>query len=136
MTNQQPKSWRTGGCHCGDVRFEVNIPDQVTAISCNCSICASTGFIHVIVEGPDFKQTSGDDKLSVYTFNSHIAKHTFCSKCGVKAFYVPRSHPNGVSVNLRCINTDQNINGQIVDFDGANWTDSIDAIEGDKGLAS
>jgi hypothetical protein len=135
-SNSPPKSWRSGGCHCGAVRFEANLPDQVVALSCNCSMCTATGFIHVIVEGPDFRVTKGEDTLTEYTFNTGVAKHRFCSVCGVKSFYVPRSHPDGISVNLRCLDENAGVAGRIVDFDGANWEDNIDAIKGEKGQAS
>jgi hypothetical protein len=135
MTNSSPKKWRGGGCHCKAVRFEVNIPDQVVALSCNCSMCAATGFIHVVVPAEDFRLTSGADTLTEYTFNTGIAKHRFCSVCGIKSFYVPRSHPDGFSVNLRAIDEDAGVGGRIVDFDGANWEDNIEQIAGEKGEA-
>ena len=135
MTQSPPKKWRSGGCHCKAVRFEVNIPDQVVALSCNCSICAAVGFIHVIVTDEEFRITAGEDKLTEYTFNTGEAKHKFCSSCGVKSFYVPRSHPDGWSVNLRAIDPDSGVGGRIVDFDGANWENNIETIAGSKGTA-
>ncbi|MGH8457172.1 MAG: GFA family protein, partial [Stenotrophobium sp.] len=93
----------TGGCHCGAVRFEVRAPAQVTVQRCNCSICAMTGFEHLIVPAADFKLLSGAEQLSTYSFNTGAAKHLFCRICGIKSFYVPRSNPDGYSVNLRCL---------------------------------
>jgi hypothetical protein len=92
-----------GGCHCGRVRFEVLAPAILEAEDCNCSICAKFGFLHLIVTADRFRLLQGADSLSTYTFNTGTAKHLFCSNCGTKSFYVPRSHPDGYSVNVRCI---------------------------------
>lgn len=109
-----------GGCHCGAVRFEVEAPESVEVENCNCSICRMTGFLHLIVPARDFKLLAGADRLTTYTFNSGIAKHSFCKVCGIKSFYIPRSNPDGVDVNLRCL-TAQPRDVKVVDFDGQNW---------------
>jgi hypothetical protein len=96
----------SGGCHCGAVRFEVTAPESLRVTECNCSICSKAGYLHLIVPADRFKLLSGSDRLSAYSFNTHTAKHLFCSVCGVKSFYVPRSHPDGYSVNARCIDSD------------------------------
>jgi len=96
----------TGGCHCGRVRFEVIAPAKLDVADCNCSMCSKCGYLHLIVPADRFKLISGRDVLTTYSFNTHIAKHFFCSVCGVKSFYVPRSHPDGISVNARCIDSD------------------------------
>ena len=93
----------TGGCHCGRVRFEVMATSTIRVSECNCSICSKSGYLHLIVPADRFKLLSGDDVLTSYTFNTHTAKHLFCSICGIKSFYVPRSHPDGFSVNARCL---------------------------------
>jgi hypothetical protein len=92
-----------GGCHCRRVRFEVDAPAVVEALDCNCSICRMTGFLHLIVPASRFRLLSGDDALADYRFNIGAARHRFCRHCGVKAFYIPRSHPGGVDINLRCL---------------------------------
>ena len=92
-----------GGCHCGRVRFEVEAPARVEALDCNCSICRMTGFQHLIVPASRFRQLAGHEALAEYTFNTGEAKHRFCRVCGIKAFYIPRSHPEGVDVNVRCL---------------------------------
>jgi len=92
-----------GGCHCGRVRFEVQAPAKVTITECNCSVCSTNGFRHLIVPASRFRLLCGEDVLTSYSFNTHTAKHHFCSVCGVKSFYVPRSHPDGFSVNARCL---------------------------------
>jgi len=92
-----------GGCHCGAVAFEVDAPARVTVSECNCSICRMSGFLHLIVPRTRFRLLRGADSLSTYAFNTGTARHLFCRICGVKSFYVPRSNPDGYSVNLRCL---------------------------------
>ena len=110
-----------GGCHCGAVRFEVDAPARIDAIECNCSICRMTGFLHLIVAAKRFRLLRGADVLSEYTFNTGIAKHRFCRICGIKSFYVPRSHPDGYSVNARCIDSDTIEELKVTPFDGRDW---------------
>ncbi len=114
-----------GGCHCGRVRFEVDAPAVVDATRCNCSICSKTGFLHLIVPKSDFRLMSGEDDLETYTFGTGAAKHLFCRHCGVKSFYIPRSHPDGVSVNINCIDDGTIEAVEVTDFDGQNWEKNI-----------
>jgi hypothetical protein len=111
----------TGGCHCGRVRFEVRAPSRVTVSECNCSICSKSGYLHLIVEKSNFTLLSGAEVLTTYTFNTHTAKHLFCSVCGVKSFYVPRSHPDGYSVNARCLDPGTIEGLTIKEFNGREW---------------
>lgn len=111
----------SGGCHCGLVRFEVVAPAHLTVSNCNCSICAKSGYRHLIVPADRFRLLSGQDALTTYTFNTHTARHMFCSRCGIKAFYVPRSHPEGISVNANCIDSDTVEGITVRDTDGRNW---------------
>jgi len=121
MTTPGPYSWRAGGCHCGAVRFEAALPPQVEAQTCNCSMCEKLGFVHVIVPESRFRITAGADRLATYTFNTGTARHTFCSVCGVKAFYRPRSNPDGWSINARCLDEAGRPEFRIEAFDGRNW---------------
>jgi hypothetical protein len=114
-------TWKKGGCHCGAVRFEVLAPDDVEVDDCNCSICSKTGYLHLIVPKERFRLLSGADKITTYEFNTRTAKHLFCSVCGIKSFYVPRSHPNGYSVNFRCLNREDFQEVRVVSFDGRHW---------------
>ncbi len=114
-------AWRSGGRHCGGVRFEVALPAQVEAQSCNCSTCAKIGFVHVIVPESRFRLTRGADRLVEYTFNTRVAKHLFCAECGIKSFYRPRSNPDGWSVNGRCLDDVDGLELIIEAFDGQNW---------------
>lgn len=117
-----------GGCHCGAVRFEVDAPADIKAKSCTCSICAKTGFLHLIVGSNEFRITKGANQLTDYRFNTGTAKHLFCKKCGVKPFYVPRSHPDGWSANVHCIDKDTVDSVTVIEFDGANWEANIASI--------
>ena len=114
-------SWRGGGCHCGAVRFRVALPDEVEAQTCTCSICAMTGFVHVIVPASRFELIRGGEVLTTYTFNTAVAHHLFCSICGVKSFYRPRSNPDGWSVNARCLDDATRPQLKLSEFDGRNW---------------
>ena len=116
-----------GGCHCGAVRFRVRLRTR-TALRCNCSVCEKKGFVHVIVAHDDFELEKGAGSLTEYRFNSQVAKHLFCKFCGVQSYYVPRSHPNGFSVNLSCLDEWRALNFMVKPFDGANWEQSVDAI--------
>ena len=114
-----------GGCHCGRVTFEVKAAANIKADQCNCSICRMSGYLHIIVPKNDFHLVSGEDALETYRFNSGVAEHYFCRYCGIKSFYVPRSHPNGVSVNANCLVRDTIDSLTVVPFDGENWEENI-----------
>ena len=118
----------TGGCHCGRVRFELDAPAASEVTECNCSICSKSGFLHLFVATADFRLLQGDDALTTYTFNTGVAKHLFCRYCGVKSFYVPRSHPDGISVNVRCLDTSTVENLTVSPFDGRNWEENISKL--------
>jgi hypothetical protein len=113
-----------GGCHCGAVRFEVTVAsDAHHVLDCNCSMCVKKGFLHLIATPATFRLRQGQDQLSLYTFNTHAAKHLFCSRCGICPFYRPRSHPEGFSVNLLALDDYENIKKrfEVRPYDGANW---------------
>jgi hypothetical protein len=110
-----------GGCHCGRVRFEVLAPAKLEVADCNCSICSMVGYLHLIVPADRFNLISGRDAFATYTFNTRVAQHYFCSHCGVKSFYVPRSHPDCISVNARCIDAGTIESMTVIPFDGREW---------------
>lgn len=116
-----------GGCHCGAVRFAVWV-DEAVALDCNCSMCAKKGFLHLIVPPERFELLRGASSLRVYTFNTGVAKHRFCERCGIHPFYSPRSHPDHVDVNVRCLDGDAAAGFEVRPFDGSNWEDSVAAI--------
>jgi hypothetical protein len=114
-------TWRAGGCHCGAVRFEAQLPAVVEAQSCNCSICEKSGFVHMIVPESRFRLLQGSEALTSYAFNTGVARHLFCKICGVKSFYRPRSNPDGWSLNARCLDDVEGLDIRIEAFDGRNW---------------
>ena len=109
-----------GSCHCGAVRFAVEAPEHLEVERCNCSICSKAGFLHLIVPASQFELLAGSDELTTYTFNTGVARHTFCRHCGIKPFYTPRSNPDGIDVNLNCLDT-RPLSVTITEFDGRNW---------------
>jgi hypothetical protein len=121
-------SWKQGGCHCGAVRFEVLAPDAVEPEECTCTICRMTGYLHLQVEKDRFRLLRGADVLTTYTFNTGTAQHLFCSICGIKSFYVPRSKPEGYSVNVRCLDDGAVRVARITIFDGENWEEHMAAL--------
>ena len=118
----------TGGCHCGRIRFDVDAPADIEATECNCSICSKTGFLHLFVSKSAFRLVSGEDDISTYTFGTGVAQHYFCRHCGVKSFYVPRSHPNGYSINVNCLDEDSIVAVDITPFDGRNWEQNVSKL--------
>lgn len=111
----------TGSCHCGAITFKVIAPQDLNVNECNCSICNMSGYLHLIVPANRFQLLQGETNLSTYTFNTHTAKHYFCKICGIKPFYVPRSHPDGYSINARCLN-ESTVNSITVSYtNGKEW---------------
>ena len=117
-----------GGCHCRRVRFELDAPAALDVLDCNCSICRMAGFLHLIVPATRFRLLSGADDLTEYTFNTGAAKHRFCRVCGIKSFYIPRSHPDGVDVNVRCLDAGSVASMQVTVFDDADRDAATAAI--------
>ncbi len=115
-----------GGCHCGRVRFRVTA-DLATVTLCNCSICTKKGFLHLIVPPERFELVRGAGELSTYRFNTGTAQHTFCRHCGIHAFYVPRSDPDKIDVNARCLDGVDPAALAPHAFDGRNWEEAIAA---------
>ncbi len=109
------------------MRFRVEVESHA-ALECNCSMCRMKANLHLIVPREHFTLLRGEDALTTYTFNTGVAKHTFCRTCGIHPFYVPRSHPDGVDVNVRCLDGDAMERFHVETFDGANWEASVAAI--------
>jgi hypothetical protein len=116
--------WYRGGCHCRTVSFEVE--GELSEVEqCNCSICTRKAYLHWIVPLESFRLLTGKEALTTYTFNTGVARHYFCSRCGVAPFYVPRSDPDKIDVNARCLD-DVNLDAlKIRSFDGRNWERAI-----------
>jgi len=110
----------TGGCHCGRVRFRVTAPlEGVT--ECNCSMCDKKGILHWIIPKDAFELLSGRDDLTTYTFNTGVAQHHFCRHCGIHSFYVPRSDPDKIDVNARCLDGVDHRTLPLEAFEGREW---------------
>ena len=118
-----------GGCHCRAVRFRAEVPEQVEILDCNCSICAMTGFRHLIVPHGDFTLESGSEALTSYRFGTGAAEHLFCSVCGVKSFYQPRSHPESWSMNFNALDDVSGLDVTAHAFDGRNWERAAAALD-------
>lgn len=114
-----------GRCHCGRVKF-VARGDLANAVVCNCSICTKKGFVHLIVSPEDFELLSGADDLTTYEFNTKVAKHRFCKVCGLHPFYTPRSDPDKIDVNVRCLDGVEVDALRLASFDGENWEHAIE----------
>ena len=109
-----------GGCHCGKIAYEFE--GEIGAVlECNCSLCSKKGFLHLIVPPGQFELLSGRDDLTTYEFNTRTAKHTFCKVCGVHPFYVPRSDPDKIDVNVRCLGGIDLAALSVKQFDGQHW---------------
>lgn len=117
-----------GGCHCGAVAFEVDASAQLLVQECNCSICALTGFRHLIVPASRFRLLRGADALTEYKFNTGTARHLFCRHCGIKSFYVPRSNPDGFSIDARCLDPATIEHMTVEPFDGQQWEQSAGSL--------
>ncbi len=117
-----------GGCHCGRIEFEVEAPAEIEATECNCSMCGKSGYLHLIVPQSRFNLIRGREFLSSYTFNTGVAKHLFCKVCGIKSFYVPRSNPDGYSINVRCLDSGTISKVSVSSFDGKHWEESAEAL--------
>lgn len=124
----------TGGCHCGRVRFRVEGPDSLTVSQCNCSICSRSGYLALIVSAKRFELLQGEECLTEYSFNTKIARHLFCSYCGIKSFYIPRSHPEGISINARCLDSPPVEVMNIRSFDGQHWEEQYPTGRAEKPL--
>jgi hypothetical protein len=122
----------SGGCHCGDVSFRVRAP-LAAVLQCNCSICTKKGFLHLIVDREAFELLTPKAHITTYTFGTHTAQHQFCARCGIASFYIPRSHPDGVSVNARCLDDVDVQSLPVEPFDGRHWEENVARINPELG---
>ncbi len=128
---QEPLQELCGGCHCGRVRFRCQVPRLQPILECNCSVCTKKGFLHLIVPAGHFHLEAppeGEAALTEYSFNTRTARHLFCPVCGVQSYYRPRSHPEGFSVNARCLDGGIPAGRRLVPFDGRNWEQNVESI--------
>ena len=121
-----------GGCHCQAVRFEAELPGPpVAALDCNCSVCRMTGYLHINVPHEKFELVAGREALASYRFGTGAAEHLFCSRCGVKSFYQPRSHPDCWSINANCL--DEPVELTVEQFDGRDWPAAKAKLDAEQG---
>ncbi len=113
-----------GGCHCGRVRFRVR-DDLAKVTLCNCSMCEKKGFVHLIVPRDRFELLAGENELTTYRFNTGAAAHRFCRTCGIHSFYVPRSDPDKIDVNVRCLDGVDLASIEATPFDGRHWEEAM-----------
>ena len=110
-----------GRCHCGAIRFEMRT-EISSVIKCNCSICTKKGALFHKVKPEEFDLRSGGDNLTLYQFNTNVAKHLFCKTCGIYCFHHPRSTPELIAVNVNCLEEQLDYNFiDVIHFDGKTW---------------
>ena len=114
-----------GGCHCGAVRFAIDVDPPIELLDCNCSICAKSGYLHLNVPHGQFSLLKGESERASYRFGTGAAEHLFCKTCGIKSFYQPRSHPDCWSVNFRCLDPGHGYEPLIRHFDGQDWEKAL-----------
>jgi hypothetical protein len=119
-----PKTYR-GGCHCGQIAFEATgVIEDIS--ECNCSICTKKAYVHWIIPRESFRLLTPAENLATYRFNTGTAKHHFCPTCGVASFYIARSDPNKIDVNVRCLEGVDLSRFKLRKFDGQNWEAALE----------
>jgi hypothetical protein len=95
---------KKGSCHCGAVEFEVELHHGLEKLRrCNCSLCRRKGAVMASVLVGRLKVVKGDDRLTLYQWNTRQAKHYFCSVCGIYTHHQRRSTPTEFGFNVACI---------------------------------
>lgn len=115
----EPKKYH-GSCHCGAVRYEVNLDLEPPVVACNCSMCGRSGTLLSFVPAAEFRLLSGEESLRDYQFHQHKIHHLFCSTCGIKPFargQLPDGAPM-VAVNVRCLEEVDPSKLSVQNFDG------------------
>ena len=108
-------------CHCGLIKAQINLKNLDKSLRCNCSICKRKGAIMTMVKNEDFKIIKGEKKLTLYQFHTKVAKHYFCSNCGIYTHHNPRSNPSMTGFNLGCLDDIDTFNlNNISIIDGKN----------------
>jgi len=116
----------SGRCHCGAVQFNVTLTDGInTARRCDCSLCARRGAVAVSAAKDAITYTAGQDNLTLYQFNSRVAKHYFCKTCGIYTHHNRRSNPDEIGVNLACLDGQTPFLPQVMVNDGQNHPTDI-----------
>jgi len=92
-----------------------------TVLVCNCTICTRKAYLHWIIPAEDFRLVTPAAEVATYSFNTGVAKHHFCPTCGCAPYYIPRSDPDKIDVNVRCLDGIDLAALTIDTFDGAHW---------------
>jgi hypothetical protein len=119
----------SGSCHCQRIRFQV-AGEPTEVLVCTCSVCTKKAYLHWIVPKEDFSLLTARAEIATYQFGTRVAQHYFCRTCGVAPFYVPRSDPDKVDVNLRCVDGVDLERLPRTLFDGADWERAYAAYRG------
>ncbi|HVP62988.1 MAG TPA: GFA family protein [Myxococcaceae bacterium] len=111
---------RRGGCHCGAVRYTVELERNPAALSCNCSMCGRAGTLLSFVPASRFHLEHGDDATTDYLFNRRHIHHLFCRTCGIKSFArgTDRDGQETIAVNVRCLDGFEAAQFRVTEFDG------------------
>mmetsp|Transcript_112188 Transcript_112188/g.317798 ORF Transcript_112188/g.317798 Transcript_112188/m.317798 type:complete len:173 (+) Transcript_112188:52-570(+) len=125
MANAVAESWHDCKCHCGGIHFRVLIPDEIDVYRCDCSICWMKQNHHFVVTKEKIDIVRDDYRE--YTFNTNTARHRFCQNCGVTAYYVPRSNPDGFAVTIYCLDV-FNPENRIVERPREEWPAGADVV--------
>ena len=112
----------SGGCHCGAVRYRVQLDLSQPVISCNCSMCGRSGTLLAFVPAAAFTLESGESSLTNYKFNNHIIEHLFCKTCGIKSFARGKAKDGSdtVAINTRCLDDVDLKALKVQEYDGKN----------------
>ena len=122
-----------GQCHCGAIKFSCTAPEHLVVWQCDCSFCDMLKNWHFIIPEKDFKLNAESERsLTLYQFNTGVAKHLFCRVCGISPFYRPRSNPDGYAITLACVNSEDIVSYEYRRFDGRNW----EKFHGQSGIVS
>ena len=92
----------SGSCHCGAVKFEIDT-EIIELTMCDCSLCRKKNALMTAVHESQFKLVAGEDKLTLYQWNTRVARHYFCSVCGIYPFHRKRSMPDHYGINVHCL---------------------------------
>jgi hypothetical protein len=106
-----------GSCHCSSIKFQIE-SNLEKIVQCNCSICIRRNAKMIMIPKENFLLLEGSENLSLYQFNTDIAKHFFCKKCGIYTHHNRKSDPNGMGVNLGCIEDLDSMEFDAIQFDG------------------
>lgn len=109
-----------GSCHCGAVRYTVELDTDAEAVECNCSMCGRAGALLLFTSMDNFKLESGQENLTSYKFNRQHIDHVFCKTCGIKSFATGAGRDGKpiAAINVRCLDDVDVFTQRRKQFDG------------------